>query len=566
MERDLLQISDALVQSVKTNTVLYQTVPSRRMLLELDTSHFVVSREVSINVWRNHNFEILLPLISPYLSYAGVRANWRIGSYDDSLSFVDHLDSDIEFLWLDVCSHVEKLSFKVWLNWIISRLKSLRQMTNAPIVVVTWFSDSINSLEFKDCISKIPGVYFGDVGEQLRDIDFLSEGDPRASMSATRIRNAAHTRVARKVATTWVMGCLPQVIKVIAVDLDNTLYEGVVGEDGPNGVHLRQSHIKLQNALVKVAERGVVLAIVSKNDVEDVDLLFEQRPDFPLRRDHFTFVEASWISKAESIVKVISAANVGLDSVLFIDDNLAEVYDVVTALPEVKVVYAPTPDDWIAGAVVGYPGIEGFSVLSSDRARKSDLQANVERKTLLEKHGDFAGYQRELNMALKFHVDSPSISERIANLSKKTNQFNLALQRMSTAEVQTYVTDANSSVVAVSLSDRLADSGVIGFVAASVVNDTMYVNEVCISCRALGRGLENYIIGLAILSMPFINTVQHVAFKYTNGPRNIPALEWLKTLLSSESSLNEEQMTIPVTVIQSLTNNCILEVSVIVGE
>ena len=566
MERDLLQTSDALVQSVKTNTVLFQAVPSRRMLLELDLSHYGVSRDVSINVWRNHNFEVLLPLITPYLSYAGVRANWRIGSYDDSLSFVDHLESDIELLWLDVCSHVDKLSFTVWLSWIISRLESLRQMTNASIVVVTWFSDSANSVEFKDCISKIPGVYFGDVGEQLRVIDFLSEGDPRVSMSATRIRHAAHTMVARKVATSWVMGCLPQVVKVVAVDLDNTLYEGVVGEDGPNGVQLRQSHIDLQNALVRVAERGIVLSIVSKNDVVDVDLLFEQRPDFPLRRDHFTFVEASWISKAESLVKIVSAANVGLESVLFIDDNLAEVYDVVTALPEVKVMYTPTSDGWIAGAVASYPGIEGFSVLSSDLTRKSDLQANVQRKTLLEKHGDFAQYQRELNMALKFHVDSPSISERISNLSKKTNQFNLALLRMSMAEVQSYIRDAKSSVVAVSLSDRLADSGVIGFVAARIVNDRMYIDEACISCRALGRGLETYIIGLAISSMSFIDKVQYVSFNYTNGPRNIPALEWLKIFLPCESKLPEGQVTIPVTVIQSLTNKCFLEVSVVVGE
>ncbi len=566
MERDLIQTSDALVQSVRTNSVLFQDVPSRRKLLELDISHFAVSRNVSINVWRNHNFEVLLPLITPYLSYAGVRADWRIGSYDDSLSFVDHLESNIELLWLDVCSHVDKLSFTVWLSWITSRLESLRRMTNAPIVIVTWFSDSTNSVEFKDCIAKIPGVHFGDVGDQLRVTDFLSEGDPRVSMSATRIRHAAHTMVARKVATSWVMGCLPQVVKVVAVDLDNTLYEGVVGEDGPHGVRLLQSHIDLQNALIRVAERGIVLSIVSKNDVIDVDLLFEQRPDFPLRRDHFTFVEASWSSKAESLVKIVSAANVGLDSVLFIDDNLAEVYDVVTTLPEVKVIYAPASDGWIAGAVVSYPGIEGFSVLSSDLLRKSDIQANVERKTLLEKHGDFAQYQRELNMALKFHVDSPSISERISNLSKKTNQFNLAIQRMSTAEVQSYVSDEKSSVVAVSLSDRLADSGVIGFVAASIVSDTIYVYEVCISCRALGRGLENYIIGLALSSMSFIDKVQYVTFNYTNGPRNIPALEWLKTLLPCESSLSEEQVTIPVTVIQSLKNKCFLEVSVLVGE
>lgn len=556
---------DELISSVSINAALFDVRPSRRGLLELNSFPFIKSKAIVVNVWRNHNFETFIPFITPYTSYVGVDVVWNVGAYDDSLTFINHKPSDIELLWLDVNEQILNMSFGSWSEWLLTRIDTLRTITNAPIVVVTRFPSDYQCEIFQKTIAKMPAVYFGSLRDFISEDEFLSSDDPKALLSASRLRQSVHTSVARYIGTTVIMGCLPQVVKVIAVDLDNTLYSGILGEDGPAGLEVMASHFALQEVLVSAVGRGIVLAIISKNDIRDVEELFAQRQDFPLRMEHVTYVKASWKPKHEAILELATQANVGLDSILFIDDNLGEVLDVVAALPTVRPIFASNSENWVARAVDFYPGIRRYMFLDSDLVRKSDLVANVERNVLLERLGDVSRYQLDLKMALSFFVDSSCHLNRVTDLANKTNQFNLALTRMSAATIKEFVDDDHCSVVVWSLSDRLANSGLIGFIAARKSGSTVFIDEICISCRALGRGLEDLMVGQAILSVPCINDIRQVTFRYARGPRNVPALEWLSKISSQSIEEGNDEITVPIETVFSLTTNCFVDISIVRG-
>jgi FkbH-like protein len=552
---------ERLIRSSEVHASLFAVKPSRRNLMAIDCQSIVGQQSIRVNVWRNHNFEVLIPLLNPYMAYGGFDTTWTIGAYDDSLAFINHSQCDIELLWIDCASHVNRMSFSTWLDWIMSRLRVLRSKSQAPIVVCTWFELDSQAEGFSKRISEIVGVYFGNIRIAADEIDILSESDPKVAATAIRIRHSIHTSLARVMATMWLAGSLPQRIKVVAVDLDNTLYSGVIGEDGPESVRIDAHHVDFQKVLVRLYESGIIIAITSKNNLSDVTALFDLRRDFPLRLDHVTYVQASWKSKVDSIMDVVRESNVGLDSVLFIDDSLSEVFDVVSSLPEVKFLYAPSDSTWLANSVAFYPGLHRLSYSDTDSLRLADLRANRERMSLLNSQLDFKDYHRDLCVELCLYSNPTSIIDRISALSNKTNQFNMSLSRFTASQVESYIQSKSKSIVAISLADRLADSGVIAVVAAKREEARLYIDDLCISCRALGRGLENYIIGHAILTMTIAVGVDTVTFRFTAGPKNIPALDWLRQISDDSNAVANGVVEVSISKIESLILDCNVGIS-----
>jgi FkbH-like protein len=514
--------------------VLFAFEPRRRDLATLAPSWPV--RRIKCRVHRNHGFELIGTMIEPYLNFAGLSAAFEYSDYDDALSIRLDGEADLEIVWLDMAHYAEAKDVTGWLN---ERLAFLADQSDAPVLAVLLGDTDVPIVE------AIPNVYVTD----LKDIrSFLGPRflDLRAAgHSGTRLSNAASLHVARLMGSWWIPALFQLPVRAIVLDLDNTLYEGVLGEDGAEGVRLTPGHGALQSHLKALRARGVFLALASRNEPEDVRRLFETRRDFPLRWDDFSHHAIGWGEKADAIVDAARALRIGTDAILFIDDNPGELLAVTTRLPEVNLLRAEPGGQETVDALAFAPGLFKWRRTQNDTLRVVDLNQAAKRKAARGAIVSRQDYFRSLGVELGFSIDQSAHLARAAELSAKTNQFNLALGRFSEKTAQTYLDDADKALVTISLSDRLSDSGLVAAIFARRDGKELVVDELCVSCRALGRDIETVMILSACGAVAEKLGTQSLAFSVAVGPRNDPARNWLKSIWGQTSSSESGLVRLP---------------------
>ncbi len=516
-----------LYESQKT---LFAERPARMALLALpagDANEVVAARPLRINVWRNHAIESIMSLAQPYFAWACLAPHLHVSHYDDSLQFDAHKPADVELIWLDASRYGDEAE---WLTWLTARLQALRALSAAPIVLATWAS-SDGQVKLQALADRLPGVRFADL------LSFANEAgrpllDARtATASGTPIASGLHAALARKLVCHWLAGCALPPVKAVAVDLDNTLHAGVLVEDGLNGVVLTPGHIALQVALKALQARGVFLALVSRNDFTDVQALFAERGDYPLRWGDFSAFEVSWGTKHDALKRIAAQLNIGTDAMVFVDDNLGELLSVGTALPEMSSVFAEADADLTRRVLMHVPGLWRWKIGSDDTVRVADLVANQQRTALLKAARDPSDYFRDLQVTLQWRVDPTDQLERLADLCGKTNQFNLSMRRSTHSKLSQTMQSPLGHVVSVRMRDRLADSGVVAVIVMRRDGSRLIIDELCISCRALGRGLEDSIVLAVVQRLPLFEGCAELVMQVTHGPRNQPALQWLAKVI-----------------------------------
>ncbi|WP_394065190.1 HAD-IIIC family phosphatase [Alcaligenes sp. WGS1538] len=488
-------------------------------------------RPFSVNVWRNHNFESFAALAAPYLDYAELAADFHIGAYDDSFGFEQAPAAELELLWLDPSPYQSTMSQEQWLAWLQGRLLALRQLSQAPIVLATWNAwQPENASVLQALVHSMPGVQFADLHGACAEQGVPLLDRRTQALAGTPLSRQAQPLLARLLGLRWLPACVLPPVKAIAVDLDNTLHAGVLGEDGASSLVLEPAHLALQQALLALKERGVFITLVSRNDAADVQALFQERRDYPLALEDFALTEVSWDSKGQAILRIARQLNISPDAVLFIDDNPGELLSVRHAHPGIKLIHAD-PGGLPAWRVLSlYPGLWRWTTSDDDLKRVADWRANSERQVMLRAAVSADQYFASLGAVLELSYDEPAQLPRLADLCRKTNQFNLSLKRYSEAQLHDFMMSAQACVAAVSLSDSLSSSGIIAVVVASLEAQRLVVKELCMSCRALGRRLEDMIIFSALRSMPVFGQCREVVFELAEGPRNQPAREWLAAL------------------------------------
>lgn len=481
-----------------------------------------------LRVHRNHGFELAQAPLEWFLGYAGYAPEVWIGGYDDSFAFGELAgDADVELLWVDPSRYAARLSPSELSALVASRVVALRAQTRAPILVPLLDDAAWDLPALEAAVAMVPGVH----APSLREIQAVLGArflDMRAAaLTGTRLAGPALVQVARLLAFRWIPASVAPGIKAIALDLDQTLYRGVLGEEGVRGVELTPGHASLQRDLVALHERGILLAVVSRNEGDDARALFATRDDFPLRAAHLSASAVSWGAKSEGLAEVARQLRIAPDAVLFLDDNPGELAAVASELPGIRTLYAPPDAEATRAALALYPGLFRWTVDDTDRLRAADLRANTEREALATRASDPAEYLRALGATLTFAVNPARDQRRLFEMSHKTNQFNLALARLPEAEVSRRVAGIDGGAVSVRLRDRLSDSGVVASMLARRDGDDLVVDEVCISCRALGRQLEDLMVGGAVRLLLERQPARTVRFAYATGPRNAPAREWL---------------------------------------
>ncbi len=283
--------------------------------------------------------------------------------------------------------------------------------------------------------------------------------------------------------------------KCVVVDLDNTLWGGVVGEDGLAGLKVGgdaagDGYLAFQDRLLALKRRGVVLAACSKNDDAAAREPFEQLPDMHLRLDDFAAFVANWQSKVDNIKQIAADLSIGLDAIAYVDDNPVERQEVRRFLPDVDVITIPRQPSLYARALAGYPWFETGSYTAEDAHRTEQYRARSQINELERSAGSIDDFYRDLHMAA---VISPFIDvdvARIAQLIGKTNQFNLTTRRRGPGELQAIVADDRYVHLSLRLRDRFTDHGLVAVVIAELDGATLDIDTWLMSCRVIGRGVE----------------------------------------------------------------------------
>jgi FkbH-like protein len=288
--------------------------------------------------------------------------------------------------------------------------------------------------------------------------------------------------------------------KVLVLDLDNTLWGGVVADDGLEGIELGDTSPRgeafkaFQKYIVSLKQRGVLLAVCSKNDFNKAAEPFEKHPEMILRMTDLVSFKANWEPKSENIRQMASELNLGLDSFVFVDDNPAEIDIVRQFAPEVTtLLLGPDPSEYVT-QLQDCRLFEPSGITAEDQERTSQYRAEAERKSLEAAVTDMDSYLSSLAMEATFSEFTMVDAPRLSQLINKSNQFNLTTRRRSEAEVLAVMNDPGFAGYSMRLKDRFGDHGLISIVIGQKVDGAMKIDTWLMSCRVLKRQVEEEVL------------------------------------------------------------------------
>ncbi len=294
--------------------------------------------------------------------------------------------------------------------------------------------------------------------------------------------------------------------KVLVLDLDNTLWGGIVGEDGVEGLKLGvtdaegEAHTDLQRYARELRDRGVVLAVCSKNNEADAKEPFERSAEMVLKLDDIAVFRANWLDKATNIRDIAAALELGTDSFVFLDDNPTERAWVRSQLPEVMVPEIGNDAARYLGLLHRHHAFDALALSEEDRLRAADYAANARRSELMKSAGNLEEFIANLQMSATVATVDEFNLPRAAQLVNKSNQFNLTTRRYTEEQLRAESTRPDRVVRTFKLRDRFADNGLIGVMIAQVdaAESTLTIDTWLMSCRVLGRRVEEFMVGVVM--------------------------------------------------------------------
>lgn len=289
--------------------------------------------------------------------------------------------------------------------------------------------------------------------------------------------------------------------KCLILDLDNTMWGGVIGDDGMAGINMRQgdatgeAHLTLQQFALELHKRGILLAVSSKNTDEVAREPFRSHPEMLVREKHIVAFQANWKDKASNIAAIAQELNIGLDSLVFVDDNPVERDQIRQALPQVLVPELSSDPSDYARRTLATGAFEAVAFLQEDKTRSETYKANAQRLALKSDAINMEDYLASLEMEIHFDPFDQTGRSRIAQLINKSNQYNLTTRRYTESDVAQVEEDPGAFTLQVRLKDKFGDNGMISVIICRPEGpDTWLIDTWLMSCRVLGRQVEHMVL------------------------------------------------------------------------
>jgi len=293
----------------------------------------------------------------------------------------------------------------------------------------------------------------------------------------------------------FVRGLVGLTRKCLVVDLDNTLWGGILGEDGIDGVKLGPDYpgsafVEFQRYIAQLQARGTILAIASKNNPGDVEQMFAKHPFMGLKPDQFSSRQVGWQPKSESLAAIAKELNIGLEHLVFVDDSPFECEHVREVLPQVTVIQLPAEPTGYIPVLAAEGWFDALAVSEEDLRRAELYKQRQQAESMRGSVTNLEDFYRDLRMELAIATVNAGSLKRSAQLTQKTNQFNVTTRRYTEADVERMIADPTWSVCTVSVRDKFGDNGIVGLMFAVEKGDALEIDTFLLSCRVIGRTVE----------------------------------------------------------------------------
>lgn len=320
--------------------------------------------------------------------------------------------------------------------------------------------------------------------------------------------------------------------KCIVVDLDNTLWGGIIGEDGFNGIKLGpeppgNAYLELQKILLSLYNRGIILAINSKNNSDDAIKVIKEHPYMLLREEHFACMKINWNDKISNMREIVNEINIGADSLVFIDDDPVNREYMKTRMPQVLTIDLPQDPSHYADTIKDMNEFSVLDITHEDKQR-GKLYVEQRKRNELEKSAvDLEGFLKELDLKILIKNANEFTIPRISQLTLKTNQFNLTTKRYQETDIKRFSEDDSYLVGCAQVEDKFGDNGITGVFIVNKENPKeWFLDTFLLSCRVMGREVEKGILGHIIIKAQQ-NNVEKIKAQFIPTQKNKPIEEFL---------------------------------------
>lgn len=465
----------------------------------------------------------------------GIPAIVETGDYDnivqDSKKFHD---SNAIIIFFELCNIIEGFHYKAenlsdsQLNDIFERMQSevglvLKNLKETPLVLINRFSSlSFSSLdirqnkydEFAEQMNEflegiIPrNVQLVDVSKVLANVGIERSMNSRYFYSSKALYSIDFFKSYADFIKPYFMSANGVAKKALIFDCDNTLWKGVVGEDGFEGIEMSNMtkdgavFAEVQSLALALNRKGVLIGLCSKNNHDDVCEIIESHKDMQLKSGNITIKKINWSDKASNLKEIANELNIGLDSLVFVDDSPFEVNLVRSHLPEVTVFQVPERLYEYPSMIRECMGLFfNLSFTAEDKKKVDMYTQQAQREATKKEFADVKEYLASLKLKITVFENCESIISRLSQMSQKTNQFNLTTKRYTEGNIQNFISSPTYEVFAFSVSDKFGDSGITGLsiVEADQDKQLAQIDTLLMSCRVIGRNIEyafmDYIIG-----------------------------------------------------------------------
>jgi FkbH-like protein len=482
------------------------------------------SANYSISILSNVILNQLNPVLEYFLRLEDIPAKCISGEYDNIIQDSQRLSSSnaIVIFWemanlIDGFQYKANILDKTETEAIITRFKSeidfvFQQLNNTSLVVVNRFStivfnhyhlkknnfdlicDELNS--YLTIVAPANAVII-DVDKVIAGLSVSKAVDFRNYYSSKSLYTVDFIKEYASYIAPIFRSVNGKTKKALIFDCDNTLWNGIIGEDGMDGVAMSASSPKgvvfeeVQFLARELAEKGILIGLNSKNNPEDVSEVISTHPDISLKDEHIIIKIVNWNEKAGNLKSIAQQLNIGIDSLVFVDDSDFEINLVKEFAPQVKTVQVPIekymyPDEIRKSMKLFYSKHE----TSEDSARVKMYKEELQREIVKSSFLNIEEYLKSLELQLKIYKDDFQLVQRISQLTQKTNQFNLTTKRYTEAEIKLFTDSELYHVFAFGIKDRFGDFGITGVAIVRLENEEAIFDTFLISCRILGRKIE----------------------------------------------------------------------------
>jgi FkbH-like protein len=320
------------------------------------------------------------------------------------------------------------------------------------------------------------------------------------------------------------------VSKAIVVDLDNTLWGGILGEEGPNGIQIGPEYPgaiyrEVQRTLLDLRERGILLAVASKNDPQEAMEVLASHPEMLLRPQHFSAFRIGWQEKSQSLREIAAELNIGIDALAFLDDNPVERERVAAELPGVTVIDLPNEPVGFARALRSCPALERLRVSEEDLRRAEYYDDQKRREELQRASKSPEEFLASLKQVVEIELASPANISRVAQLTQKTNQFNLTTRRYSEQQIAAMAGAPDAEVFAMRVRDIYNDNGIVGVAILRHNDSVSEIDTFLLSCRVIGRAVETALLSF-LCKQAKQRGARTLSGKFLPTKKNAPAADF----------------------------------------